>query len=367
MTKKAFHFATKSLTSMKAEAKTLIILTPGFPVSESDSTCLPFLQIFLKSLNENYPELNIIVLAFQYPYRNDSYYWNGIEVICFNGRNRRKLYKLVLWSRILRRLKKINRRHNIIGLLSLWLNECAWIGSRFAKKNNLKHYCWLWGQDAKSCNKYVKKINPSGNELIALSDFLQMEFEKNYSIRPSLVIPPGIDSTLFPNKNLVRDIDVLGVGSLIPLKGYKIFLELIYVLKKSFPDIQAVLCGKGPEEQMLLLQSKRLGIDKNLSFTGELPYAEVLQLMCRSKIMLHPSAYEGFSGSCQEALFAGAHVISFCRAMNKEINHWHIVKNKEEMLLKSFEILNNSQVEFTSVADYPIGKTITDIMKLFGL
>ena len=222
---------------MRSEKKTLIVLTPGFAKDELDSTCLPFLQRFLKNLKEIYPELNIIVLAFQYPYRKCSYKWNGIEIISFAGRNRRKLYKLLLWSRILNKLKKINRDHSIVGLLSLWCNECAWVGKRFSKKNNLKHYCWIWGQDARRGNKYVKRIHPSENELIALSDFLQTEFEKNFLVKPAYVIPPGIDATAFVSKNLKRDIDVLGAGSLIPLKQYDQFLYVLSELKKKFPDM----------------------------------------------------------------------------------------------------------------------------------
>lgn len=352
---------------MNAEKKTLIILSPGFAVNESDSTCLPFLQTFLKNLKQNFPELNVIVLAFQYPYRNDSFKWHGIEVICFNGRNRRKLYKLLLWSRILRRLKKINSENNIVGILSLWLNECALIGNSFSKKNNLKHYCWLWGQDAKPGNKYVKKISPSANELIALSDFLQSEFEKNYSTRPAHIIPPGVEYSLFPKDKLNRDIDIIGVGSLIPLKQYDLFLKIIFELKKTFPNIRAVLCGKGPEEKTLKEQCEQSGLSENILFTGELPYAEVLQIMSKSKILLHPSFYEGFGCVCIEALGAGAQVISFCKVMNEEIKQWHIANDKEAMISKTIEILNAPHPEFLPTFDYPISETSKKIMTLFQM
>lgn len=351
---------------MKSEKKALIILTPGFPVNESESTCLPFLQTFLKSLKKNYPDINIIVLTFQYPYRKDSFKWHDIEVICFNGQNRRKFYKLLLWSKVLSRLKKINRTHKVIGMLSLWLNECAWIGNRFSKKNNLKHYCWLWGQDARRGNKYVKKIHPSGDELIALSGFLQSEFEKNYSIRPLHVIPPGIDYSLYPTNKSSKTIDIIGVGSLIPLKQYDLFLDIIFEIKKTFPNIRVALCGKGPEEMFLKKQCELYGLKENINFTGELSYTEILYLMSKSKILLHPSSYEGFSGVCNEALYAGAHVISFCKPMNHAINHWHIVKDKEEMILKSVEILNEHQSEFIPKFEFPIAETSRKIMRLFG-
>src|SRR5574338_1216883 len=218
---------------MNTKKRTFIILTPGFAANEADSTCLPFLQTLLKNIREIYPELNIIVLAFHYPFQKGSYKWQGTEVISFNGYRRNRFYKVLLWARIMNKLRMLHRTYDIIGLLSLWCSECAWIGKKFSQKNKLNHYCWLWGQDARPGNKYVKRIHPSKNELIALSEFLQSEFEKNYLIRPSHIIPPGIDVCTFSKQPSKKSIDILGVGSLIPLKQYHIFIAIIGELKKT--------------------------------------------------------------------------------------------------------------------------------------
>ena len=53
---------------MKHDPKTLVILSPGFPKDEADTTCLPAHQVFIKSLNKNFPSLKIIILSFQYPF-----------------------------------------------------------------------------------------------------------------------------------------------------------------------------------------------------------------------------------------------------------------------------------------------------------
>lgn len=350
---------------MNTKKRTFLILTPGFAANESDTTCLPFLQTFLKGVKGNYPELHIIVLAFQYPYRRDLDLWNGIEVFSFNGRNRRKLFKLLLWKRILNKLEKLNHETNIVGLLSIWCHECAFIGKKFSNKHRLKHYCWIWGQDAKKENKFVKRIRPKGDEIVALSDFLQSEFEKNFSIKPTHVILPAIDENWFDETNFKKDIDIIGVGSLIPLKRYDIFLKVTADLKQMFPELKVVLCGKGPEEKELKNLSEKLHLTGVLHFTGELPYPEVLQYMQRSKILLHTSSYEGFSGVCQEALFAGAHVVSFCRAMNKPIDHWHIVNDMDGMKAKATELLLSSQESFNSIEINCISETVASIMKLF--
>ena len=89
--------------------KTLIILSPGFAASEEDTTCLPPQQVFVRAMNKNYPSLQIIILAFQYPYFKKKYKWFGNEIISFNGANKRKFSRVLLWMRVHWVLKKLNK------------------------------------------------------------------------------------------------------------------------------------------------------------------------------------------------------------------------------------------------------------------
>src|SRR5258705_5892815 len=211
---------------MTRNEKTLVILTPGFAKDEADSTCIPTQQSFIRIVNENYPHLDIVILAFDYPYTKKRYQWFNNTVISFNGRNRGGLSKLLVRRQIFSVLKEIHSSNNIIGLLSFWYGECALTGKKFADRYGLKHICWLWGQDAKKGNKYVPRIPPNAEELGVLSDFLQDEFEKNYSTRPQHVIPPGINTKQFNKEIQQKDIDILAAGSLISLKQYEIFINV---------------------------------------------------------------------------------------------------------------------------------------------
>jgi glycosyltransferase involved in cell wall biosynthesis len=345
--------------------QTVIILSPGFPESETDSTCLPMQQQFVRALKKMYPQLEIVVLTFQYPYHQKEYKWFELKVIPFGGRNKGGLQKLLLRKKINSTLKKLYKENNITGLLSFWYNECAFIGKKFADKYGIKHYCWILGQDAKKANKYPKLLPPRPGELVALSDFIQNEFWKNHRIKPQFVIPPGIDETLFDGIPREKDIDILGVGSLIPLKQYEIFLEIVAELKKQIPGVKAFLVGKGPEKQRLQSLVNKFELEKNVRMTGELPYDEVLKLMQRAKILLHPSSYEGFSGVCMEALSAGSQVISFCKPMNSNIPRWHIVKNREEMIKETLGILRNPGERYQSLPCYPMKHCVNKIMDLF--
>ncbi len=344
----------------------LIILSPGFPESEADSTCLPMQQQFVTALKKMYPEFDIVVLTFQYPYHSKEYKWFEVKVIPFGGRNKGGLQKLLLRNKINSTLKKLYGKFKIAGLFSFWYNECAFIGKKFAAKYGVKHYSWILGQDARKGNDYPKLLPPLSNELVALSDFIQNEFERNHGIKPQFVIPPGIDETLFSSISKERDLDLLGVGSLIPLKQYDIFLEIVAELKKQLPGIKALLVGKGPEKEKLQSLISKFKLESSVTMTGELPYSEVLKLMQRAKVFLHPSSYEGFGCVCLEALYAGAHVISFCKPMNMDIPHWHIVKAKDAAIAKAQEILSGQQTEYNPVKRFSINNTVTAIMKLLG-
>jgi glycosyltransferase involved in cell wall biosynthesis len=364
MTEKVFLFVTKPFRSMTKHNNTLVVLTPGFARDESDSTCIPMQQSFIRSLKKNHPQLNITVLAFQYPYFKKEYTWFGVNVISFSGKNKGGVSKLLLRQSVYATLKKINSMDKIVGLLSFWYGECALVGKRFADRHYLKHYCWIWGQDAKKENKYTRQIVPRPGELIAFSDFIQDEFEKNHTIRPMYVIPPGIDRSQFLQLTKERDTDILAAGSLIPLKQYNVFLELVAEIKNQLPHVKATLIGNGPEIERLQQLITKLKLQSTVTLTGELSHDEVLQLMQKSKVFLHPSTYEGFSGVCMEALYAGCHVISFCKAMSREIKQWQIVRSKEEMTARALAILQDGDPCFESVLTYSIDDTVKDFMTL---
>lgn len=345
---------------------TLIILTPGFPSDEGDTTCLPFIQLFVKACKENHQWLKVIVLSFQYPFTQATYNWHGITVKSFNGRNKGKLSRLLTWSKVWKAMKTINKQDDVIGVLSLWLGECALIGDRFSKRNSLKHFTWILGQDAKKHNRYQKLIHADADSLVALSDSIAGEYLKNYGIVPKHLVPVGIDTSTFDLEERIRNIDVLGAGSLIPLKRYDLFVNVIQQLVPHFPKFSAVICGNGPEKHKLLKLVKEASLENNITITDELPHKEVLQLMCRSKVFLHTSAYEGHAVVCVEALYAGAHVVSFCKPMERPGKQEHIVATGEEACNKILEILHDEGRTHEQILNYSIEDISKRMMDLFA-
>lgn len=349
---------------MTTKPNTLVIVTPGFPGNEWDSACLPAQQNLIRSINTEFPQIKIIILSFQYPYSKGKYKWNGNSVIALGGKNRGKLMRLILWRRAVTQLKLISRSYTIAGLLSFWCDECAFIANRFAKKNSLKHYCWLLGQDAKKGNRFVSKIAAPAQTFIALSDFIREKFNDNYNICPAHTIPIGININEYSTAIKEKDIDILGAGSLIPLKQYEIFIEIIAELKKTIPVIKAEICGTGPEYRKLQRLINILSLQQNIILSGEKTHEDLLDTMQRAKLFLHPSSYEGFGIVCIEALYAGAKVVSFCKPMHALIKHWHTVPNKKAMIEKAIVLLE-TQSPPEKVLPYSIDDTAKAVMKLF--
>ncbi len=345
--------------------KTLVVLIPGFPTNEEDSTCLPMQQSFLLILKKLYPQIAITVISFQYPFRSDEYEWNEIPVIALNGRNRKGFKRLAVWLRAWRKLNRLRNEREILGILSFWCTECALVGKWYSRNKKIPHFCWVMGQDARKENRFVKLIAPSSNELIALSDFLVREFQRNHGRKPFLVVPSVINPSDFPDTDHKREIDVIGVGSLIPLKQYDLFVIAISAAVKTNPSLKAVICGKGPEQERLQTLIKQNGLEKNLELLGEKSHEDILILLQHAKVLLHTSNYEGFGTVCQEALYAGAHVISIVRPMNEAIPHWHIVPDLDSMIKKLAELLADSQLNHQPILPYPIESATHTIMQLF--
>lgn len=343
----------------------VVILSPGFPKDEADTACLPAVQQFVLSIKKQFPQTPLIILSLQYPFEAKEYEWNGLKVISLGGKNKPRFSRFFIWLKAYRQLKKINRKNRIVGALSLWLTESALISGYFSRRHNIKHYTWLFGQDAKASNRYVRLIRPKAEEMIAMSEFIREEFYKNHGQQPFLVAENGINASIFPEFNAGnRSITLLGVGSLIPLKNYSLFIELVSELKPAYPGILAVIAGAGPQKEQLALLVKQLGLQDQVRFTGSLPHAEILSLMADSRIFLHTSDFEGNSTVMMEALYSGCTVVSKTGLSTKETKNLWVMESRTELKEALLRLLNEAPAAERVVFN-TMDKTAARIMDLF--
>lgn len=345
---------------------TLLILSPGFPANESDTNCLPAQQALVRSLSRCFPGTAIRIITFQYPYRQSQYLWHGIPVTALGGGNRGGLWRLNTWIRAWRAMRKTLRQQPVGGILSFWIGECSLTGHFFARRHRIRHASWILGQDARKPNPYLTWFRPRPGSLVAMSDFLARQFHAAHGIRPAHIVPNGIDPSLFPAAHVPRNIDILGAGSLIGLKRFDLFIHVAGELSRQLPGLTVTLCGDGPEKKQLETLARQQQPAPGIHFAGELPHSKMPALMQASRLFLHTSSYEGFSGACLEALYAGAHVVSFCRPQDAWIRHWHIVDSIEEMIAVCLLLLQDTTLDHTPVLPYHMDDSARQIMEVFG-
>jgi glycosyltransferase involved in cell wall biosynthesis len=297
--------------------QSVILLTPSFPADEHDRNCLPTLQLFVVELLQQNIEVHIIAL--DYPFSEEPYQWQGASVYPCGGRNSRWLKPRTIWRTYQRCCQLLDEKSAKSGapgktcLHSFWLGWASGIGEYVAKRRNLRHITTLMGQDVLLQNRHRFRFLSTERQkrLVALSDYQNEVFEKNAGFRAASVIPWGVSTAEIPSHipdN--RPIDVLGVGSFIPLKNWALWLETIALVAKTKPDLRAELIGSGPEKPRLELLAAQLGLTKILRFSGDLPRSAVLQKMQQAKILFHSSNYESQGYVLAEAAMCACRIVA---------------------------------------------------------
>lgn len=107
-----------------------------------------------------------------------------------------------------------------------------------------------------------------------------------------------------------KNLRILGVGRLVAIKQWIIFLKIVEYLNINLPDykIKATLIGGGPEENNLINYVKQNNIQHLVEFLG--PVVATPDYYSQADIFLLPSAAEGTPNVVLEAMAAGLPVFS---------------------------------------------------------
>lgn len=351
--------------SMKSNSVNhILILTPGFPEHEEDSTCIPALQVYVKALQERISAENISIITFHYPFKNCPYHWHGVNVYPMNDGNRKWIYKPILWLKVLRRVFKINRLKRISLIHSFWYSECAFIGGVLSLLLKRPHVCTFMGQEALSKHRYGKLIL-NKPYLVALSDFHAISISDSLGIQPDKIIPWGIEKNDLKSNPSKRLIDVIGVGSLIPLKNYSLFIDVIGELVKQKKELICVLIGEGNERKLLEDKIVEMNLSDHIELRGATDRSEVLNYMNQSKVLLHTSNYESFGMVFIEALQAGASIVSKPVGCFQESDSWKIGGDKIQLQKAVLELLQNKPL--SKPPSFNIHDTVRSYLDIYEL
>jgi glycosyltransferase involved in cell wall biosynthesis len=196
------------------------------------------------------------------------------------------------------------------------------------------------GQDAKKGNWYANILPLKKMKIISLSENHQQIFLKNYHTETDC-ITFGIsreEEIKTPKKN----IDIIGIGSLIPIKNYSLFIDVIFEIKKKQP-IKAIIIGEGVEHELLNEKIKALKLENEIELKGRQDHSQVMSYLAQSKVLLHTSYFEGAGFIFSEAFLQKTMVVSrpvgcIYLGENSHIGHnlEELIKGCELMLKKTF-------------------------------
>lgn len=346
--------------------KSILIITPGFPENEIDDTCIPPLQEFLIEFKNAYPEIKFFIIALQYPFKKCKYAWNDIPVYSCGGKNKKFPLRFFSWVKAFLYFIEIKKNNKLDIIHSFWFGEAVFLGNIFSSFFKIHHVNTLMGRDALKENKYLELISKKKIKIVPISKRQKKIFQK--STRKEILdsIPFGISNR---NGNFIqrkREIDILGVGSLIELKNYKFFMELIKELTNDYPDLNCVLIGEGVQRDFLLELAKKLGIENNIHFKGKLSRKEVFDFMRKGKIFFHPSKYESLGYVFEEALISGLSIVSFETGIAEPSEKWKVCKTNSEIYNSLKYFLENNH-DFNPLVLYKIEETVNSYYRIYEL
>ncbi len=340
----------------------VLVITPGFPENEKDTDCIPPMQEYFRSLIKSYPEIKISVVSIHYPYGNFFYKWENIKIYdCSAGRSEQPK-RFFYWLRAVYYAVKINRELRVNLVHSFWLNETAMIAIFVSKLLRIKHINTMMGQDAKSENKYLKILSLKNIVKVAVSEKQAEYFLRSAGMAPDHIIPWGISDIIIENNE--RTIDLIGAGSLIPLKNFGLFIRIVKKLRENFPSIKCLLIGGGKEKNMLEELIRKYDLKNNITLTGHIRREEVLQAMMKSKVLLHTSDYEAYGFVIAEALASGCYVVSKNVGCAMQTKKLFVADSEEELkslVCKILEAGNDYEPEII----HPVSETVNSYVQLY--
>ena len=340
----------------------ILMIVPGFPKDEEDSTCIPALQLYIKYLSLAAP-YDVTIVSLSYPPFADPYQWNGLTIFPLHSGLIWPLSKIASWNRLRKLISVISKNKSIDLIHSFWLNDAALMGLLMSRKLKIPHLTTVMGQDVRSQNLYRYILPISIMRLVGLSS-CQMKHLDAYKSTQYVLVPWGIDS--HDRVVVSRSIDLIGVGSLTANKDYPTFVRLVHKLKDSYPDINAVIIGDGPHFGKLIEMIQQLDLESNIKVMGALPRSTVLDLMKRARILVHTSLFEGYGYIFSEALSCGCYIVSrpVGLACDVDMHKWKKARGEVEMLME-LKLLLSEELDHTPVIINTMQETVAEYLKIY--
>ncbi len=190
----------------------------------------------------------------------------------------------------------------------------------------------------------VKKVFKTSERNLIVSTGFKELLTKNLSISEELFeVLPNMVSDLFFNQTGVKQVDksapvFFTMSFLSERKNHKLMLDSFALFLKEVPGAIFRIGGDGPIMEILKSYSVKIGVDKQVSFLGELSRERVAQEMNACDIFLLASTFETFGVVLIEALACGKPIVT-----TDSIGPRDIVNKNNGILVPSFAVADYFQ------------------------
>ncbi|MEK6705775.1 MAG: glycosyltransferase family 4 protein [Candidatus Poribacteria bacterium] len=189
---------------------------------------------------------------------------------------------------------------------------------------NLRSWLYKW---------LFRSVLKNASCVLSISDFTSNEVIKSgVSANKIFKIPCGIDTTTLDSfsqekfeifkKRVVKQYDldgkkiILSISRLVPRKGHDLAILAVNELLRDMPDVTYIIVGGGPEFENCKKLVKKMSLDNNIKFTGQVPDEDIVNYYYLSDLFVLPcrhiketSDVEGFGLVFLEANYCGRPVV----------------------------------------------------------
>ncbi|MDP2943901.1 MAG: glycosyltransferase family 4 protein [Candidatus Omnitrophota bacterium] len=128
-----------------------------------------------------------------------------------------------------------------------------------------------------------------------------------------IVVKGGVDLDLIDSvpPQSRKEFDAVFMGRFHPQKGVKELIEIWSRVIKNLPNAKLALIGDGYLKEEITGQISRLGLEKNVTLFGYKFGKEKIEILKKSKIVVHPATYDSGGMASSEAMACGLPGVSF--------------------------------------------------------
>jgi glycosyltransferase involved in cell wall biosynthesis len=153
-------------------------------------------------------------------------------------------------------------------------------------------------------------VRRSVDSIITCSDYNRRLIMDRYGLE-ARVNPTGVDYEFFSNpkgaedKPLPEGFILLQVGALVKRKNQLLSIRALKRVREKLPEAKLIIVGKGPWEENLKEEAKRLSLEEDIIFKGQVSEEELRNLYHNCDLNLYPVEEQTWGLVPFEALAAG--------------------------------------------------------------